>query len=133
MWVCKIYTLDAYRKCRGVLGIYQCTILELQDIEPSGVHDSEVDLLSLKECLAHRVCSEKKAKLLVFCDWPLTPWNVEMHLINLGSRVIDIRSARKLSESEAAVARFNDPNDDVQILVTSLNPKGHKAPQDQDL
>ena len=56
-----------------------------------------------------------------------------MHLINLGSRVIDIRSARKLSESEATVARFNDPNDEVQILVTSLNPKGHKAPQDQDL
>ena len=70
--------------------------------------------------LANKVCRRDGRKLIVFCDWPVTQWLVEMYLHTLGFNVRGIRSAHNTKDREDTVDAFNDPNNPVQILVSSL-------------
>ena len=58
--------------------------------------------------LVHQICTKKRRKLLIFCDWPLVQWQLEWFLVNIGYNVIGIRASHKHSEREAAVKAFND-------------------------
>ena len=70
--------------------------------------------------LIHDICTVHGRKVIVFCDWPSTSWLVEVLMLVLGFNVISIRAKYKLKEREGAVAAFNDPDNPVQVLVTSL-------------
>ena len=68
---------------------------------------------------AFEVCITKKNKLLIFCNWPLNQWYVEMCLVIAGFKVLSVRSAHTVYERNATISAFNNIGDDSQILVTS--------------
>ncbi|KAI4154772.1 MAG: hypothetical protein LQ341_000297 [Variospora aurantia] len=70
--------------------------------------------------IAYEICVRQDRKLLVFCEWPITQWLVELWLANLSLPFIAIRSMHKLADRDHALERFNDPDDPAKGLVTSL-------------
>jgi len=71
--------------------------------------------------MAHQICNTHWRKLLIFVDWPLIQWNLEMFLQNAGFNIVTIRAIHKNLDRDDCVNTFNDPNRNLQILVTSLN------------
>lgn len=59
-------------------------------------------------------------KVLIFAERPMTLWNASALLMILAFRVIDIRFFRTALERQNACDRFNDKNEPVSILLTSL-------------
>ena len=68
---------------------------------------------------AYEVCFLKKTKLLIFCNWPLNQWYIEMCLGIADFHVLSVRSAHTVTERTATIHAFNDVKHDSQILVTS--------------
>ncbi|KAL8730974.1 MAG: hypothetical protein Q9181_004477 [Wetmoreana brouardii] len=68
--------------------------------------------------LAHDFYIKNKRRLSIFCDWLLSQWNVEFFLINLGLKLVNVRVTYANDEREAAQRLFNDPDEDIDILVT---------------
>ena len=58
-------------------------------------------------------------RLLVFANWPMVQWAVEMFLVTLGFRTRSICSAPKESEKTETTRKFNDEHYGVDVLVTS--------------
>jgi len=75
--------------------------------------------------MAHQICNENGRRLLIFTDWPLTQWFVEMVLQTLGFNVLGIRALNKPWERLSATNEFTDPDSNLQILVTSLRISSH--------
>ncbi|KAL8893244.1 MAG: hypothetical protein Q9192_005457 [Flavoplaca navasiana] len=71
--------------------------------------------------LAHQICNVNRRKLLVFCDWPITQWNVEMLLCTLGFKVLSMRSAHSAAVRDECVEAFTTKGniEENQILSTS--------------
>ena len=78
-------------------------------------------------CLAvmiHKICVVRERKVIIFVDWPMNQWMVEMFLVNCGFSILTLRAAHKLAEREAVIDSFNDPSHYVRVLVTSLRVSG---------
>ncbi|HEY0206645.1 MAG TPA: SNF2-related protein [Acetobacteraceae bacterium] len=60
-----------------------------------------------------------RRKALVFVQWPMNLWLVEVVLAMANFKVISIRSQNTAAEREEAVEDFNDPSHESQALVTS--------------
>ena len=70
--------------------------------------------------MAHSICNTNLRKLLIFTDWPMIQWEVELFLYLLGFNVVGIRAQHKAAERDDIVESFNDRASNLQILVTSL-------------
>lgn len=70
--------------------------------------------------IIHHVVCDLKERLIIFCDWPTTLYLYELFLEILGINFVVIRATHKGSEREAAVARFNDPTETLDILLASM-------------
>ncbi|KAL8752829.1 MAG: hypothetical protein Q9199_005469 [Rusavskia elegans] len=101
----------------------------LENNHPNRVKDTRIDLyryigyssvkLRATAILAYRICILERRKLIIFSEWPITQWLVEYFLVNLGFKVLSIRSFHKQRDREAALDQFNDPDDENPILSTS--------------
>ena len=70
--------------------------------------------------LVHEICTANKRRVIIFTDWPATGWLVELILMLLQFQVISIRAAQTHAERDLSVLMFNDPESQVQVLVTSF-------------
>ncbi|KAL8662389.1 MAG: hypothetical protein Q9202_004784 [Teloschistes flavicans] len=70
--------------------------------------------------LAYQICIISKRKLLVFCDWPVTQWNVELFLTNLCFEIGSIRAVHKAQDRKDIIHDFNKNGSEINVLVTSL-------------
>ena len=68
----------------------------------------------------HEICITHGRRVLVFTDWPVTQWNTELYLINLGFNVLSVRASHKAVDREKVISAFKDPRHPVQILITSM-------------
>jgi SNF2 family DNA or RNA helicase len=66
------------------------------------------------------VVLEKKEKLIIFCEWPMVAWLVEMYLRMFGIPYLAIRSSTELNDRLVVMAQFNDLKDENLILVTTF-------------
>lgn len=70
--------------------------------------------------MVREITNGQGRKVLLFADWPLTQWCVEMFLHTCGFNVIGIRAQNKQTERDECVRAFCDPDSNVQVLVTSM-------------
>lgn len=70
--------------------------------------------------MVHKIYIVNRRKVILFCDWPATSWLVEILIMLVGFNVLSIRAKHNAAEWEAAVSTFNDKENPVQVLVTSL-------------
>lgn len=63
-------------------------------------------------------------KLLIFCNWPMTSWDVELFLNILDIGVYSIRSSHSIAQRQSIIEAWNDPNDEVKVLVTTYKIGG---------
>ena len=70
--------------------------------------------------IAYDICIRYKRRLIIFTYWPITQWNVEMFLLNLGFNTINIHTQTTQSKRNNTIDLFNDPLNNYQILVTSI-------------
>ena len=64
--------------------------------------------------MVKEICIDLKEKVTIFTDWPITTWNLEFLLVNLGLNVMCLRSQTSLSDRGDAMRKFNNPDDPVQ-------------------
>jgi SNF2 family DNA or RNA helicase len=62
-----------------------------------------------------------KRRLLVFANWPMVGWHVEMFVHLLGFRVLSLRSKHTDEMKTATIAKFNNPDCPVDVLVSTYN------------
>ena len=72
----------------------------------------------------YHVVRERERKLLIFCAFPLTLLNVLAFLSNLGFQCLTIRSADTLTDRATTQASFNDPENNSEILITTMQVGG---------
>lgn len=70
--------------------------------------------------LAYQICIVNKRKHLVFCDWPVTQWNVELILTNLCFEVGSILAVHKAQDRKDIIHDFHEKGRKINFLVTSL-------------
>ncbi|OJD30027.1 helicase [Diplodia corticola] len=69
--------------------------------------------------IIQNVCYEGGHKLMVFAVWPAVLTEIEMFLTTLGIPFYSIRAAFSQPQRQSALAKFNDPADEVKILLCS--------------
>jgi SNF2-related domain/Helicase conserved C-terminal domain len=90
--------------------------------------------------LVGKIClGDNPRRVLIYADYPMTHWNIEgflkvrlsdfslrtsndadIHVTqNIGLNVVSLRSSMDAGERASAVDQFNDPNSDVNSLLTS--------------
>lgn len=62
---------------------------------------------------------DQKRRLLIFAEWPMTQWHLEMFLMNLGFHTLSLQSKHTDEEKIIIVNKFNDPKSNIDILVTT--------------
>ena len=75
------------------------------------------------QCLAgllHDICLVHRRKVLVYAEWPMTQWTLEKFVLNLGFRLLSVKSNHNDSKRNTAVEDFGDPTHESQVLITSL-------------
>ena len=61
------------------------------------------------------------ARFLIFKNWPMTRWLVEMFLSGLGVDFVVINASMTAEHRSAVVEKFNDPDSTVCVLLTTLS------------
>ena len=69
---------------------------------------------------AYDTCIVEKRKLLLFFNWPVTLWYAESLLQLVGFKTCSVRAAHKREDRETMRRQFNDPDHEVQIMLTSI-------------
>ena len=69
---------------------------------------------------AYDTCVVAKRKLLLFFNWPVTLWYAESLLQLVGFKTCSVRAAHKREDRETMRRQFNDPDHEVQIMLTSI-------------
>jgi hypothetical protein len=64
-------------------------------------------------------CINADKKVLIFTEWPVIQWNIELFLLMVGIEFVSIRSAHTQSHRDQVIADFNDPLHQVKVCVTS--------------
>jgi superfamily II DNA/RNA helicase len=65
--------------------------------------------------------SWEKRRVLIFIKWPAVHWELVAFLKNLGLETLSLRSGLPESEKREAIERFNDPDDDIDVLVSHFS------------
>ena len=81
--------------------------------------DNLIKLQWLTDML-HNICIVNKTQIILFHDWSMTLWNITAYVLNLEYEIIDIQSAHSLTEHDVSVKWFNDFNNSIQVLMTSI-------------
>lgn len=61
-----------------------------------------------------------RGKTLIFTNWPIEQWLVELLLRNLGFDYYNIRSSLSAGERSRITGKFNDPADPVPFMIASF-------------
>jgi hypothetical protein len=65
--------------------------------------------------------SWEKRHVLIFTKWPAVHWELVALLKNLGLETLSLRSGLPEAEKREVIERFNDPYDDVDMLVYNFS------------
>lgn len=65
--------------------------------------------------------SWEKRRLLIFTKWPAVHWELVAFPKNLGLETLSLRSGLPEAEKREVIKRFNDRDDDVDVLVSSFS------------
>ncbi|KAJ5992493.1 SNF2-related protein [Penicillium sp. IBT 35674x] len=63
--------------------------------------------------------SSAKPRFVVFCNWPMTVWLVQMLLDALSLEFASITSPMGVTDRTEAINRFNDPNNNCSVFITT--------------
>lgn len=65
--------------------------------------------------------SRDATRFLIFTNWPMTCWLVEMFLSGLGVDFVVINASMTAEHRSAMVEKFNDPDSTVRVLLTTFS------------
>ncbi|KAJ5947658.1 SNF2-related protein [Penicillium verhagenii] len=65
--------------------------------------------------------SSAKPRFVVFCNWPMTVWLVQMLLHALSLECVSITAPMSAAERSEAIVRFNDRNNNCSVFVTTYS------------
>ena len=94
-------------------------MVQMMKIPNLKVRPVQKNLTCLAEFCAHRVWKQKR-KALHFCTWPLTQFQVEAFLSQLGFKILSIKETHKQSELDKLRLAFNRKSHKSEILITSI-------------
>lgn len=63
--------------------------------------------------------SSAKPRFVIFCNWPMTVWLVQMLLDALSLEFASITSPMGIADRTEAMNRFNDPNKNCSVFITT--------------
>ncbi|KAJ5649628.1 SNF2-related protein [Penicillium longicatenatum] len=63
--------------------------------------------------------SSAKPRFVIFCNWPMTVWLVQMLLHALSLEFAAITSPMSVADRTEAINRFNDSNNDCSVFITT--------------
>ncbi|KAJ6110479.1 hypothetical protein N7486_002714 [Penicillium sp. IBT 16267x] len=63
--------------------------------------------------------SSAKPRFVIFCNWPMTVWLVQMLLHALSLEFTSISSPMGVADRSEAINRFNDPNNNCSVFITT--------------
>lgn len=70
--------------------------------------------------LLAKLIFDSKKRVIVFCDWLLTLWDVKLFLTMLGVQFVNIRFAINAAKRKAPVAKFNNSSETLNALLVFL-------------
>ncbi|KAJ5745350.1 SNF2-related protein [Penicillium odoratum] len=65
--------------------------------------------------------SSAKPRFVIFCNWPMTLWLVQMLLNALSLDFVSITSHMGVSDRTEAIDCFNDPNNNCSVFITTYS------------